>query len=378
MKNPFVHGVPVEGEDFFGREEELKAVGKMLTEKGNLVVHAPFGRGKTSLLHHLQKKMHASDKSVNIYLSLLGITTREKLTEQLASVCARSLVTKISEVMKTVETYIPPVKAEVVFEGREATQFSLDFHHAKRNLEATIKGLLELPARIAAEKHRKVVVVLDDYQEADQLEVDWIAPYVLEKPPAPNVHYVFSLSDRNIAQQWFFHNGSARDHIADFYLPQIDEAKFSRHIRNRFNRFNIEIKEEFVQRILRLCRNEPFYVQLLCYHIFEFALDRHGGLVTKEILELAVDKAIMHQSFAYRIIWDSLSGTQRKVISGLARSIGLQVYSAEFMSRHEIASPSSSQTALKYLVSRNFVRREESRYSITNPLMEEWLRRKTY
>lgn len=378
MKNPFVHGVPVKGENFIGREEELKTVSGMLAERGNLVVHAPFGRGKTSLVNQLQRQVHKLDNSINIYLSLLGITTRQKLTEQLAGVCAGSLATRISEVMKTVEANAPPVDAEVVFEGREATQFSLDFHHTKRNLEATIKGLLELPAKLAAEKHRKVVVVLDDYQEADQLEVDWIAPYVLQKPAVENVHFVFVVSDRNIARKWFFQNGSTRDHIADFYLPQINEEQFGRHIRNRFNRFNIEIKEAFVQRILRLCRNEPFYVQLLCYHIFEFALDRHGGLVTKEILELAVDKAIMHQSFAYRIIWDSLSGTQRKVISGLARSLGLQVYSAEFMARHEIASPSSAQTALKYLVSRNFVRREGNRYTITNPLMEEWLRRQTF
>jgi hypothetical protein len=48
--------------------------------------------------------------------------------------------------------------------------FSFATGHSKEDVDATLERLLELPAELAAERHRRVAVVFDEFQQVIGLD----------------------------------------------------------------------------------------------------------------------------------------------------------------------------------------------------------------
>ena len=75
MKNPYTFGVPVRGENFFGRKEELQVILDTLEnvprgQKQDLAILGPRRIGKSSLLYRLVDLLTPHREFVPVYVDL--------------------------------------------------------------------------------------------------------------------------------------------------------------------------------------------------------------------------------------------------------------------------------------------------------------------
>ena len=85
LKNPYTFGVPVRGDNFFGRSIELDLIFDTLEnvprgQKQDMVVVGPRRIGKSSLLYRLVEILKSQKKFVPVYIDLQNIKPREIIT----------------------------------------------------------------------------------------------------------------------------------------------------------------------------------------------------------------------------------------------------------------------------------------------------------
>ncbi|NJN55385.1 MAG: ATP-binding protein [Anaerolineae bacterium] len=82
MLNPYTFGVPVRGENFYGREEEQRLIMDTLEnvprgQKQDLVILGPRRIGKSSLMYRLVDLLEAHPNFVPVYIDVQNVKPRE-------------------------------------------------------------------------------------------------------------------------------------------------------------------------------------------------------------------------------------------------------------------------------------------------------------
>jgi hypothetical protein len=68
--------------------------------------------------------------------------------------------------------------------------------------------------------------------------------------------------------------------------------------------------------------------------------------------------------------------TQREVLKGLAIEGSTAVYTKGFISKYKLGTPAYVQAALKVLLKKGILDREEKLYSVVDVFFAEWVRRR--
>ena len=157
-------------------------------------------------------------------------------------------------------------------------------------------------------------------------------------------------------------------------LGRIPKEKFTAFIKERFHSSGITIDALNISEILSLTDCHPYYTQQFCHEICNATLPRKH--VTLTDIARAKEALLQSQSYAYTTIWESLSPKQRQVMAALCQAPGANIYSEEFMRRFSLAMP-TIQTAMKALLKKGFVEKENSHYILSDIFFTEWIRRKT-
>ena len=120
MKRLFVTGVPVTGNDFVGRNEELRAIGHSLQNGQSVVVIAPRRFGKTSLILTILQGLQRGGSYV-ADVDLFTILNRKRLAE---SIVEKTLENKkiervVSRIKKGVSQAFKNIEIRQVIEDYE-------------------------------------------------------------------------------------------------------------------------------------------------------------------------------------------------------------------------------------------------------------------
>ena len=112
-----------------------------------------------------------------------------------------------------------------------------------------------------------------------------------------------------------------------------------------------------VRQLHALTGGHPFYVQHLCHALWERCPE--GEAVTGEAIDEGVSVLLRRESYAYTTLWQSLPLNQRRFLRGLATATGpVQPFSADFLQRSGLQSPSTAQRVAEELLTRDMIDRE--------------------
>ena len=94
-------------------------------------------------------------------------------------------------------------------------------------------------------------------------------------------------------------------------------------------------------------------------------------------LELALEATLRSENAHFGLLWDNLAAAQRLVLMALADEQPGHPLTTEFQRRHSLPPTPTVQTALGALVRAELVTRKgRGEYSIVEPFLAEWLRRR--
>src|SRR3954465_1492438 len=373
--NPFRFGGLALDEAFTDREEAIRELKRDARNGQDVVVFAPRRYGKSSLVWRVAQELVA-ERVLVAQVDLMTAPTKDKLAAKLAKAIHDDIASPLFRARE---------RALGVFAGLRITPtvtidpddgsvgFSFTAGREPGDLDDTLERLLALPARLAAERRRKVVLVLDEFQEIT--DIDPHLPKLMRAvfQQQADVAHVYLGSKRHMmerifsdAQEPFWRSAKQME------LGVIAPERWREHIAARFEATGRRVSAEALDGALRITGGHPYGTQELCYELWEATPARRTAGADR--LAVALDRVLRSEHAHFSLVWDRASAIQRRVLQALADEPGRPL-SGDYQRRHQLAGTSSVQKALRALEREELVARVAGQVRIVEPFLAQWIRR---
>ena len=373
--NPFRYGQVVIGEFFTDRTAETQALVADALAGQNTVIISPRRYGKTSVALYARDAL-VRRKAAVAYADLYRATGKQRLIDELGTALYRGLGTSVDRARARAPDLFRALplqpKITVGQDGSPAVEFSP--LALPQDQDRAIEQLLALPQQFASERKKRVVVMLDEFQEI--VAIDPALPAVLRSviQTQSDVAYVFLGSRQHLMTEVFTDRNQPLYRSArPITLGPISYADFRRFIRSRFESTEVWIEEAAIERVLDITVGHPHDTQELCHFAWDAAA-RERVVATAGLVDEAVRQVIAAEDARYTTLWDSLTRAQRTLVLALAREPGRGLYAERFRQRHQLGSVGTVQKSLAVLLRRDVVEGSSVHgYSVPDVFFRAWI-----
>lgn len=280
-------GPPVEGDDFFGREKEIRQANRLLDRNHSLLLSAPRRIGKSSLAKRLIEEKKAQGWKC-VYIDLEETTTEEGflrlvieafknngIWKQFAEGMSKGLASVLDRIEKV---SIGPVDFNI---GKKEEQEDL-----YKNLKELIKH--EEDTFIVVDELTLFLGILnksDNGAEKVAFILNWIRS--LRQVSKTQVRWLFcgSVGLRNFTSA--MNLGYTINDLTEFSLDELTREEAIGLLRGLCHSEDINMSEECINYTLdKLQWNIPYFIQV----IFSKLAEDYGGKITQENIDVAYDK----------------------------------------------------------------------------------------
>lgn len=373
--NPFRYGAVARGEFFTDREQELASLLADIRGGQDVVIISPRRLGKTSLVERALEELRAEGMLV-ASIDLLGSPTKARLADHLAQALSDDLISPRGRAIERVRGFFSHLtifpRLTVGADGRP--QFEFLGYEVDEDIDRLLDGLLEVPARVAAEGHR-VAVVFDEFQEIVAIDEHMPGRIRAAFQAQPEIAHVYLGSKRHLMEPLFMERASPLFRSAKpLPLGPIPPEQFIGFLRERFAAGRVRIHDAELEQILQLTGGRPYETQELCSFLWN-RTRQSGRSADRKLIELALEDLIDAESARYLAVWDRLTAAQRALLLALAREPG-RAYAESYRRKHKLGSASAVQRAMAPLERLDLVEsREAGGYVISDVFLQAWLRR---
>src|SRR5687767_12448487 len=312
VANPFTFGDLALDEAFTDREAELEALEADLRNGRNVALIAPRRYGKSSLLRRAAQDLVAEGVLV-AEVDLMKAANKERFAAQLARTIHDDLASVLFRAREALAVFGSLRITPTVTINPKDSSYSFSFSTARaepEDVDATIERLLELPAQLAAEQGKRVVVCFDEFQEVTDIDPRLPALMRAVFQEQPDVAHVYAGSRRDMMNRLF------NDENEPFYrsakvmeIGPIPPDLFVRFVRERFDATERGVADAAVEGLLAITRGHPYATQELAYALWEQV--PHGFTASVADLEAALTSVLRSENARFTLLWDNLSRAQR-------------------------------------------------------------------
>ena len=371
-KNPFTYGDLATDEAFTDREDELDRLTSDLRNGQNVALIAPRRYGKSSLVKAALSRLLAESVLV-VEVDLMTTPTKERFAAKLAKSIhddVASSLMKAKEALRFFSTLRVVPSMTVDLDG--SVRFSFSASRGTDDIDATIERLLELPAELATERGRHLVIFFDEFQEVTGID-----------PHLPGLMRAIFQTQGNVAH---LYAGSKRDMMLTLFNdenePFFRSAKtmeigtipvplFAAFIKQQFDRTNRGVSDEAVERLLAVTGGHPYATQELAFALWDEVPE--GFTATVGDFDDALAAVLRSENARFTLIWENATQPQKLLLQALAAEPG-RPFSNGYRLAHELPPVSGVQRALKPLVAEELVeRRPDGLYELAEPFLREWV-----
>jgi hypothetical protein len=375
MKNPFEYGSIVESNAFCNRRQELHDLVRAIDNNERMFLYAERRMGKTSLIKRvlgaLPTKNHAT-----AYIDLWATDSEISLISEFASTITEATNSTPQKTLEFARDFFDKIVPTVSLD--QAGQPQVSFSVARdREMAPTLSEVLMAPGKIAASIKKKLVIVLDEFQQIFDYETDLVERQLRTAMQQQiGVAYILSGSRKHLIQKMVLDKSRPLYRAGTHYsLGPIASEHWLGFVRDKFDESDKHISDDQVEAVCRLTQGHPFYTQHFCHALWELTEDE--GKVTDDLLSRALDTLLAREDYAYSTLWEALPLAQRRLLEGLAMEPrGAKIFSADFLERYELRSASTSQRAVKGLLERDIVDQETEAFYIVDRFFHLWIQRK--
>ena len=375
--NPFTFGTLAQDDAFTNRHAEVRALSADMRNGQDVVVLAPRRFGKTSLVLRAAQDVLADDVLV-AYCDLMRTPTKVRLAAALAKAIVDDLVSPVQGLLERAGSVVRGlrVRPTVELDPRDGgVRFSFEAVRGSTDLDATIERLLELPAEVAAERDRRVVLVFDEFQEI--VRIDETLPNLMRSvfQTQREVGHVYLGSRRHVLSKIF------NDRHEPFWrsakqidLGRMDDAELGRFVAARFEATDRGIDDDALARLLDLTDGHPYATQELAYFTWEEVPLGHAAHGVD--VEVALGHVLRSEHNNLARLWEDATLNERLVLLACHDEPGGALYSEEYRRRHGLPATASVQRAVAALARDDVIERgPDGRHRIAEPFLDEWLGR---
>ncbi len=371
--NPFRFGALALDDAFADRASELAELTADALAGQDVALFAPRRFGKSSLVWRASQEL-LRKRALVAQVDLMTTPTPGRLADKLAQSIHEDLASRLFRARERLRVFqglrVTPTVTVDPEDG--SMSFSFTAAAAPADIMATIERLLELPGQLAGDRQRRVVLVLDEFQEI--VGIDPGLPRLMRSvfQRQPEVSHIYLGSRRHTLEQIF------NDENEPFWrsakrteLGVIEPDAFRPFIAERFERTGRVIDDPALDLVLATSRGHPYATQELCYFLWQRTSE--GATATFADAESAIADVLRSEDSHFASVWDGAPTQQRLLLQALAVEEG-RPFAADYRRRHGLPGTSSIQRALGRLEEAELVSRSEGRAWISEPFLAQWVR----
>jgi hypothetical protein len=374
--NPFRFGPLALDEAFTDRQDEIASLVADARNGQDVVVFAPRRYGKSSLVWRVAQELVKDDVLV-AQVDLMRTPTKDQLAAKLAKTIHEELATRLWNAKERLKVFADlRLKPTITVNPNDgAVSFSFDARAAQEDIDATLEELLSTLGRIAAERERRVVLVLDEFQEVVDIDPGLIKLMRSVFQEQPEVAHIYLGSKRHMMRQIFNDENepfwrSAKQTELDVIPPDL----FAPYALARFEETGKELDRDACERALDLTGGHPYATQELLYFLWEGTPP--GERADLSTIDAALDATLRSEHSHFSLIWEGVSSAQKRVLQALAQESPGRPLSSDYQRRHALPATPTVQTALTTLERGELVKRaRRGEYQIAEPFLTEWVQR---
>jgi len=365
--NPFRFGPLALDDAFTDREAEVASLVTDARNGQDVVVFAPRRYGKSSLVWRVAQELVTQDVLV-AQMDLMRTPTKDQFAAKLARTIHEDLASRLWNAKERLKVFaglrLKPTITVNPTDG--AVSFSFDARAADEDIDATLEELLTVLGRIASDRERRVVLVLDEFQEVVDIDPGLIKLMRSVFQEQPEVAHVYLGSKRHMMRRIFSDENepfwrSAKQMELGVIAPEL----FAPYALAKFAETGKELDPAVCEDALALTGGHPYATQELLYFLWE-----------ETTLDRALEATLRSEHSHFSLLWDGVSGAQKRVLQALAQEGPGRPLGSAYQRRHALPATPTVQTALTALERAELVQRTgRGEYRIAEPFLTEWIRR---
>lgn len=385
MDNPFVYGEVVPAAAFVNRVLELDRLVGDLASSQKIFLISPRRYGKSSLIRRALASMEkrgaltveVTVSSFSSYVAFLEGYARAVVAAETRWDRARTWLRETVRSARAEIRYAPD--PTLTTPGSSAMSVSFPGVSSARDVSKLAVEVFALPARLAAERKKKVAIALDEFQAVAGFNGGSVEHALRAAVQHQReVGYIFAGSEPSLMEEMLTPKRPFYKAGPVMRLDKIPADEFISFIDEKFSRSGLRPEPGLGAAIVELAGNLPYDVQRLAHETWDEVRAGSRRRATLDDLHQALTRLLSEQQTIFEALWQRLTLGQRAVLRAVVIGGGLGVLSADTRSRYRLGGPSSVQASLVALLRADVIAREDERYVVTDSLLREWIARKTF
>lgn len=371
-ENPFVVSGRIRPEYFCDRKAESERMIKLLTNGNNVVLKSDRRMGKTGLIQYCFDQPVLHDNYYTFFVDILHTTCLQELVHELGRTVYEQTVPRGK---KMVQSFVKALRSIAGNMGFDANTGLPTFSVGLGDIERPEYTLEEIFGYLQ-QADKPCIVAIDEFQQVakyPEKNIEALLRGHIQR--IDNCHFVFAGSERHMLEQMF----NSRNH--PFYksadninLGAIDMDVYVEFMCQKFQEKGKSLDAEVAKDVYEMYEGHTYYVQKTMNEAF--ANTPKGGTCLQKTLETAISDILAGNDYYYREQLSRMTIKQKMLLYAIAEEgVAKQITSADFIKRHKLPSASSVQSAIKRLLSDDYVVEDAKQFRVNDRFFRLWIRR---
>ena len=370
IKNPFIVSGYVSPTYFCDREKEVNELSGSLLNGRNIVIVSPRRMGKSGLIEHCFGQRIFRKDYYTFFFDIYATGSLKELVYIFGKQIFETLKPKgkkfIEQFFATIASLRPAFKLDPQT-GQPV--FDMGVGHIKQPLVS----LEEIFAYLES-ADRRCIVAIDEFQQIanyPEKNVEAILRTHIQK--CKNTNFAFAGSQRHIINNIFFSASKPfYQSAALLNIEPIDYRHYLEFAKKFFRKAGKNLSEDCILRIYNLLEGHTWYMQSMLNRLYEH-LDS-GEAMTITLANHILHAIVESNKTVYQGIVSMLPERQKEVLFAVGiEGKATEVTSASFIEKHGLYSSSSVQSALKQLLEKEIITKEQGVYQVYDRFLSLWI-----
>ena len=370
LKNPFVISGYVSPVYFCDREDETNSIIRNITNDRNLAIISTRRMGKTGLIRHCFQQSELKDHYYTFFIDIYSTGSLREFVFALGKEIFDELKPKGSKYLEVFFSVISSFRAGFRLDsltGEPSLEIGLgDIQTAHTTLEEIFNYL--------EKANRRCIVAIDEFQQIEhyaEVNVEAILRTLIQK--CKNTNFIFAGSQQHIMSNLF--QSPSRPFYQSVSILQLDSISIEKY--REFVKFHFDENEKGIDLTIvdlgyKRFEGHTWYLQMVFNELF--SLTAKGDVCDLKLFDDALEYLISSQEFTYQEILSRLPEKQKEILIAIAKERNaLAVTSGDFIKKYKLRSPSSVQSALKYLLDKDLVTQVKGVFQVYDRFFGIWL-----
>ena len=372
LKNPFVISGYESPYYFCDRKKESLNLKHNLTDGRNVALISTRRMGKTGLIRHTFQNPEMKDRYYTFFIDIYSTGSLREFVFALVKEIFEELQPKERKFLDQFFSVISSLRAG----------FRLNNLTGEPSFEIGLGDIAE-PAttldeifRYLEQANKPCIVAIDEFQQIahyNETNVEAILRTLIQK--CKNTQFIFAGSQQHIMATMFLSPSRPfYQSVSMIHLEKISLDKYIDFVIIHFKANNKLIETALIEKVYENFEGHTWYLQIMFNELFSMTLPSENCNLT--FYEDAVTNLISAQEFTYQEILSRLPDKQKEILIAISKEgKAIAVTSGDFVKKYKLHTPSSVQSALKYLLDKDLVTQLNNVYQVYDRFFGIWLKR---